>query len=471
MLGKGLRGHAKTKELYESREKKIFELESKLKEYKAIDLIYRDHEEEFAAEMRKFVTSTSNVSHLQTIIRQLVSSNVLLKEHLSKNNEEKKLMRKKLAQMERMQSEKDKFLALKESQMSEMGKKIAMLENLKSGEPEEDVISSSQPVKASSTPILPRSLCTDDSDIQYLDDIGRFENSYLRKKDLNSPVTPMLAQKRKNPFLKMSDDESDEVTEIPAYQPDTKKLSLSQVLGHEDDCSEDIVLVKPVEKVTKPNRLFKTASFHSGLKSSKNSNDSIEIKPLTKNTSSYVCDGLGGRQKVFKSDNLKSYFVTSNSKGQKLSKLSCLQIKAVYSLYGKFRLCQPDINNIFVVVGLVENVNNCSQKNVSMKTLNVVKTALSKHENPVPCDLCGELMKNIKGLSILVTKYVTRDYVNKMFTFFCEQLFTFSTRPRFKSLQRIFVFVLYSKIHNASFGRRNNYLERQKDYLAATITT
>ncbi|RNA09262.1 hypothetical protein BpHYR1_040931 [Brachionus plicatilis] len=33
----------------------------------------------------------------------------------------------------------------------------------------------------------------------------------------------------------------------------------------------------------------------------------------------------------------------------------------------------------------------------SQETLNVVKTALSKHANAVPCDLCGELMKNIKG--------------------------------------------------------------------------
>ncbi|RNA39418.1 hypothetical protein BpHYR1_039406 [Brachionus plicatilis] len=35
----------------------------------------------------------------------------------------------------------------------------------------------------------------------------------------------------------------------------------------------------------------------------------------------------------------------------------------------------------------------------SQETLNVVKTALSKHANPVPCDLCGQLMKNIKGKS------------------------------------------------------------------------
>ncbi|RNA12967.1 outspread isoform X2 [Brachionus plicatilis] len=39
------------------------------------------------------------------------------------------------------------------------------------------------------------------------------------------------------------------------------------------------------------------------------------------------------------------------------------------------------------------------------KTLNVVKTALSKHANPVPCDLCEELMKNIKGSNRKVWKF------------------------------------------------------------------
>lgn len=273
--------------------------------------------------MRKFVTSTSNVSHLQTIIRQLVSSNVLLKEHLSKQSEEKKQLRKKLAQMEKIQADKDKFLASKEIEMNQLIKKIATLES-KNEIQGDDSISSSQPVHSASTPMIPKLLNSDDSDIQYLDDVGRFENSYLRKKDLNSPVTPLqnFSQKRKNPFLKMSDDESDEITEIPPYQPESKKLSLSQMISEKSDSlsSDDIMLVKPVEKVTKPNRLFKATSFSSGQKMAKNANDSIEIKPLNKNSAAYIYDGLGGRQKLFKTDSLKSYFVTSNSKNQKLSK-------------------------------------------------------------------------------------------------------------------------------------------------------
>ncbi|RNA02986.1 hypothetical protein BpHYR1_039854 [Brachionus plicatilis] len=38
-----------------------------------------------------------------------------------------------------------------------------------------------------------------------------------------------------------------------------------------------------------------------------------------------------------------------------------------------------------------------TENTTSQETSNVVKTALTKHANPVPCDLCGELMKNIKG--------------------------------------------------------------------------
>ncbi|RNA36831.1 hypothetical protein BpHYR1_043000 [Brachionus plicatilis] len=40
----------------------------------------------------------------------------------------------------------------------------------------------------------------------------------------------------------------------------------------------------------------------------------------------------------------------------------------------------------------------------SQETLNVLKTALSKHANPVPCDLCGKLMKNIKAVKLHMAK-------------------------------------------------------------------
>ncbi|CAF0871757.1 unnamed protein product [Brachionus calyciflorus] len=40
----------------------------------------------------------------------------------------------------------------------------------------------------------------------------------------------------------------------------------------------------------------------------------------------------------------------------------------------------------------------------SQETLNVVKSVLSKHVNPVPCEICGELMKNIKGVKLHMAK-------------------------------------------------------------------
>ena len=40
----------------------------------------------------------------------------------------------------------------------------------------------------------------------------------------------------------------------------------------------------------------------------------------------------------------------------------------------------------------------------SQETLNVVKKALSKHASPVPCEICGELMKNIKGVKLHIAK-------------------------------------------------------------------
>ena len=40
----------------------------------------------------------------------------------------------------------------------------------------------------------------------------------------------------------------------------------------------------------------------------------------------------------------------------------------------------------------------------SQETLKVVKEELSKHANPVPCEICGELMKNSKGVKLHIAK-------------------------------------------------------------------
>ncbi|RNA03398.1 hypothetical protein BpHYR1_028831 [Brachionus plicatilis] len=77
----------------------------------------------------------------------------------------------------------------------------------------------------------------------------------------------------------------------------------------------------------------------------------------------------------------------------------------------------------------------------SQVTLNVVKKALSKYVNPVPCEICGELMKNIKGVKLHIAenhKICEQKFgehkvhiLSKilMVTFFGELRFTFWARP------------------------------------------
>ncbi|CAF1057667.1 unnamed protein product [Brachionus calyciflorus] len=45
-----------------------------------------------------------------------------------------------------------------------------------------------------------------------------------------------------------------------------------------------------------------------------------------------------------------------------------------------------------------ESIDEETDSNTLAKTENEVKKVLSKHNNPVACDLCGELMKNEKGV-------------------------------------------------------------------------
>jgi hypothetical protein len=69
------------------------------------------------------------MTHLQTAVRQLVNTNVILKEHLDKQTEDKKAARKKLMQMEKIQADKDRFIAKKELEMKEMSERLKTLEN------------------------------------------------------------------------------------------------------------------------------------------------------------------------------------------------------------------------------------------------------------------------------------------------------------------------------------------------------
>jgi predicted nuclease with TOPRIM domain len=67
-------------------------------------------------------------SHAQSVIRHLVSANVLLKEQLDKQTDEKKNMHKKLLQIEREQNEKKKALADKQAECAELQAKLKKME-------------------------------------------------------------------------------------------------------------------------------------------------------------------------------------------------------------------------------------------------------------------------------------------------------------------------------------------------------
>lgn len=73
-------------------------------------MIYKEHEHTFANEMNKYLQpvmgKANNISHYQSIVRQLVSTNVLLKESADKQMEEKRLLRKKLITSESSRSER-----------------------------------------------------------------------------------------------------------------------------------------------------------------------------------------------------------------------------------------------------------------------------------------------------------------------------------------------------------------------------
>lgn len=85
----------------------------------------KDHSEQFAIEMKKHVVPNMTPTHAQSVIRHLVSANVLLKEQLDKQSDEKSSLRKKLLQMERDQSHRDRALAAKQKECDELKERLA----------------------------------------------------------------------------------------------------------------------------------------------------------------------------------------------------------------------------------------------------------------------------------------------------------------------------------------------------------
>ncbi len=115
-LKKELENYSRIKEQIEAKDATILQLELKIREYKAIEMIYREHESTFANEMLKYLEPVggkqNNIGHYQTIVRQLVNTNVLLKENADKQMEEKRVIRKKLLQVESSRGEKVKNIQI-----------------------------------------------------------------------------------------------------------------------------------------------------------------------------------------------------------------------------------------------------------------------------------------------------------------------------------------------------------------------
>lgn len=193
---------------------------------------------------------------------------------------------------------------------------------------------------------------SDDSDIQFLDHVGKMEASIERKKNEEdeSPSTQAFAspimRKRKNPFAKSESFPSLDIN-IPSYQEPAKKfiennhkkLTISQILEDSDsDSNTDIDLVKPIAKqfkkttsdITKKTVICIDDSLSGDeLKPLSNANKIGEAKSSSNGAKSssgfsYQFDGLGGRKKIFSNENsskptLLSSVLNKNAK-QKLTK-------------------------------------------------------------------------------------------------------------------------------------------------------
>lgn len=172
----------------------------------------------------------------------------------------------------------------------------------------------------------------DDSDIQYLNEVNRLEESYLRKRlatntsVINESITSLSSSQKKR---KETEEEGGglDIAEITSFQSTSKRRSIKNENNESDD---DVIvdLVKPVSsKQVSGRALFKTNSFSGASNSNRSQpksslDESVQIIPLNHPRGySYKFDGLGGRQKIFKSgesdsssSNIKTTATTSNGR-------------------------------------------------------------------------------------------------------------------------------------------------------------
>lgn len=184
----------------------------------------------------------------------------------------------------------------------------------------------------------------DDSDLQYMGEVNRLEESLLRKRTsaiddsiTSIPSSQSNTKKRKEAGSSNSDDDEKELISAPAGSDITSfqsKRTAVEVEIEDDDDDIIIDLVKPVASkqlstaVTTTNRPFyKTNSFSgssnvvqfgkasssSSKHSASNLDESVQIIPLNHPKGySYQFDGLGGRKRIFNSDLGSSASSSSN---------------------------------------------------------------------------------------------------------------------------------------------------------------
>jgi hypothetical protein len=191
---------------------------------------------------------------------------------------------------------------------------------------------------------------TDDSDLQYLEEVGKLESNYLKKIAENkniknvSPLlmSPLVNNKRKNPFARSESFPKKIEAAISEEASSNKQLTISQLLdknntSDDSDSSTNVDLVKPLAKLmkkTNSSNCLTSSKYSSEVNSVKNA----DSKPFAKtnenknsassnesNRFAYQYDGLGGRKKIFLSgstSSLNSLPPSNSNKNPKLSKLS-----------------------------------------------------------------------------------------------------------------------------------------------------
>lgn len=288
--------------------------------------------------MKKYLTHINSTNESSAgVIQQLVRCNVLLKEHSDKQMEEKRLIRKKLLQYEKVISSKDKQLEDKDAEIAKLKEANSKLEEIvRSNEDElknmkrrNDALKNAIDSPSCSDNVYKGFLkrLVNESPMPnfktYQDELGADEshviNSTISEEQTNAetkneieqltqlgresmesytPELPM-AKKRKNPFAVDNDfiPSKQNRFNLNEHVENGKKVAkenrFDAIIDLSDDDDNDVQIVKPLNSM-------KPSSMH--LKPA-----STNANKLVRSVSSvsYAYDGLGGRTKIFPSTTLQ----------------------------------------------------------------------------------------------------------------------------------------------------------------------